>query len=207
MKRRHLSILFAISLSASALSITPANAAGRTATSIPNTILNGKGAPSNSDGINGDFYIDTRSLLIFGPKANGKWPAPQNLQGPTGPSGPEGKNGMPVVVQRVHRRDRVELLRAARLDLLLFERQAPGEGVAASRHVRGVPQQLADQPLQLLVPRGVVVVLELAASLRRQRQLKRVGVQPAHRFRTPRCPTHCRRPQKADEGRWQRPTP
>ena len=93
MKRRHLSILFAIALSASALSITPANAAGRTATSIPNTILNGKGAPSNSEGINGDFYIDTRSLLIFGPKANGKWPAPQNLQGPTGPVGPEGKNG------------------------------------------------------------------------------------------------------------------
>ena len=71
----------------------PASAAGRTATSIPNTILNGKGAPANTVGINGDFYIDTRSLLIFGPKANGKWPAPQNLQGPTGAAGAAGSNG------------------------------------------------------------------------------------------------------------------
>ncbi len=73
-----------------------ANAAGRSANSIPNTILNGKGAPTLSVGINGDFYIDTRSLLIYGPKKNGKWPAPQNLQGPTGATGSngaEGKNG------------------------------------------------------------------------------------------------------------------
>jgi len=92
-KRRYLSTLFAIAISLSTISIAPANAAGRTASSIPNTILNGKGAPSNSDGINGDFYIDTRSLLIFGPKANGKWPAPQNLQGPTGPAGTNGSDG------------------------------------------------------------------------------------------------------------------
>jgi len=75
------------------------SAAGRTAASIPNTILNGKGAPITSLGINGDFYIDTRSLLIYGPKAKGKWPLPQNLQGPigatgvTGVSGSDGKNG------------------------------------------------------------------------------------------------------------------
>jgi hypothetical protein len=74
-------------------------AAGRTAASIPNTILNGKGQPITSLGINGDFYIDTRSLLIYGPKAKGKWPLPQNLQGPigatgvTGISGSDGKNG------------------------------------------------------------------------------------------------------------------
>jgi hypothetical protein len=75
------------------------SAAGRTAASIPNTILNGKGVPATSLGINGDFYIDTRSLLIYGPKAKGKWPLPQNLQGPigatgvTGISGSDGKNG------------------------------------------------------------------------------------------------------------------
>jgi hypothetical protein len=75
------------------------SAAGRTAASIPNTILNGKGQPITSLGINGDFYIDTRSLLIYGPKAKGKWPLPQNLQGPigatgvTGISGSDGKNG------------------------------------------------------------------------------------------------------------------
>jgi hypothetical protein len=98
-KRRFLSILFAIAFLLTTISIAPVSAAGRTASSIPNTILNGKGAPANSDGINGDFYIDTRSLLIYGPKAKGKWPLPQNLQGPigatgvTGISGSDGKNG------------------------------------------------------------------------------------------------------------------
>jgi len=91
--RRTQSILLAIALSTAASSVTPADAAGRTATSIPNTILNGKGAPSSTDGINGDFYIDTRSLLLFGPKSNGKWPTPQNLQGPTGATGTDGKSG------------------------------------------------------------------------------------------------------------------
>jgi len=71
-------------------------AAGRTTATIPNTILNGKGVPLASLGINGDFYIDTRSLLIYGPKTNGKWPIPQNLQGPVGApgvAGLAGKNG------------------------------------------------------------------------------------------------------------------
>ncbi len=69
------------------------NAAGRTTAPASNTILNGKGAPKKSLGIDGDFYIDTRSLLIYGPKTKGKWPTPANLQGPTGPSGSDGKNG------------------------------------------------------------------------------------------------------------------
>jgi hypothetical protein len=68
-------------------------AAGRSASSIPNTILSGKGAPLLSQGINGDFFIDTRSLLLYGPKKNGKWPLPVNLQGPTGAAGVDGKNG------------------------------------------------------------------------------------------------------------------
>ena len=72
---------------------TDVNAAGRTTKSVANTILNGKGAPKKSVGIDGDFYIDIRSLLIYGPKAKGKWPTPANLQGPTGPSGNDGKNG------------------------------------------------------------------------------------------------------------------
>lgn len=70
-----------------------AEAAGRSTTAVVNTILNGKGAPKSSLGIDGDFYIDTRSLLIYGPKIKGKWPAPQNIQGPTGPSGNDGRNG------------------------------------------------------------------------------------------------------------------
>jgi hypothetical protein len=89
-------VLFTIAIFMSSTSQPALHAAGRTAASIPNTILNGKGAPLNSVGINGDFYIDTRSLLIYGPKSKSKWPAPQNLQGPigaAGASGSDGKNG------------------------------------------------------------------------------------------------------------------
>jgi hypothetical protein len=70
-----------------------ASAAGRSSKSIANTILNGKGAPKVSLGIDGDFYIDTRSLLMYGPKKKGRWPVPTNLQGPTGPVGNPGKSG------------------------------------------------------------------------------------------------------------------
>ena len=73
---------------------TKPKAAGRTSSSIPNTILNGKGAPLSTLGIDGDFYIDTRSLLIYGPKKSKKWPIPQSLQGPVGASGTDGKNGV-----------------------------------------------------------------------------------------------------------------
>jgi hypothetical protein len=72
---------------------TKPKSAGRTSSSIPNTILSGKGAPNSTLGIDGDFYIDTRSLLIYGPKKNKKWPLPQSLQGPIGVSGVDGKNG------------------------------------------------------------------------------------------------------------------
>jgi hypothetical protein len=72
---------------------TKPKAAGRTSTTLPNTILNGKGAPLSKIGIDGDFYIDTRSLLIYGPKKSGKWPQPQNLQGPVGANSADGKNG------------------------------------------------------------------------------------------------------------------
>ncbi|CAN2212017.1 Collagen triple helix repeat [Candidatus Nanopelagicaceae bacterium] len=67
--------------------------AGRTSNAAPNTILNGKGVPLSTQGIDGDFYIDTRSLLIYGPKKTGKWPLPQSLQGPAGIPGVDGKNG------------------------------------------------------------------------------------------------------------------
>ena len=77
-----------------ALSAESATAAGRSTTTPVNTILNGKGAPKSSLGIDGDFYIDVRSLLIYGPKKKGKWPTPQNLQGPTGASGSDGRNGV-----------------------------------------------------------------------------------------------------------------
>ena len=103
MNRKRMSVVVTLSIAlATSLSIisapltsaaTKPKAAGRTSTTIPNTILNGKGAPLSKIGIDGDFYIDTRSLLIYGPKKSGKWPLPQNLQGPVGANGVDGKNG------------------------------------------------------------------------------------------------------------------
>jgi hypothetical protein len=103
MNRKRMSVVVTLSIAiATTFSIlaaplvsaaTKPKAAGRTSTTIPNTILNGKGAPLSKNGINGDFYIDTRSLLIYGPKKSGKWPLPQNLQGPVGANGTDGKNG------------------------------------------------------------------------------------------------------------------
>jgi hypothetical protein len=72
-------------------------AAGRNNSLPANTVLSGKGVPSTKIGINGDFYIDTRSLNFYGPKTKGKWPLPISLKGPAGPIGPsgvDGKNGV-----------------------------------------------------------------------------------------------------------------
>jgi hypothetical protein len=38
-------------------------------------VLNGTGAPAQSLGNNGDFYLDTAADVLYGPKANGTWPA------------------------------------------------------------------------------------------------------------------------------------
>ena len=94
MAPRKLQVLLLTLLLTVALSSERATAAGRSTTTPVNTILNGKGAPKSSLGIDGDFYIDVRSLLIYGPKRKGKWPTPQNLQGPTGASGSDGRNGV-----------------------------------------------------------------------------------------------------------------
>ena len=99
--RKHIEVIATLLLttlfSASAIPISEAakkpKSAGRTSNAISNTILNGKGAPLSTLGINGDFYIDTRSLLIYGPKKSNKWPLPQSLQGPAGTNGADGKNG------------------------------------------------------------------------------------------------------------------
>ena len=98
MNRSRLSIVLILAIAASfsipsSTAATKPKAAGRTSTAVINTILNGKGAPSNTLGINGDFYIDTRSLLISGPKANGKWPVARSLQGANGTNGSDGRNG------------------------------------------------------------------------------------------------------------------
>lgn len=98
MNRSRLSIVLILTIATSfsipsSTAATKPKAAGRSSTAVINTILNGKGAPSNTLGINGDFYIDTRSLLISGPKANGKWPVSRSLQGANGTNGSDGRNG------------------------------------------------------------------------------------------------------------------
>jgi hypothetical protein len=54
-----------------------------------NTILNGSGAPANTTGNNGDYYIDNATKELYGPKTNGTWPAP-----PTSLAGTPGAQGL-----------------------------------------------------------------------------------------------------------------
>jgi len=86
------------------ISIIPSNAfatntnkkvhmAGRPISTPANTIHNGKTAPTNAIGNDGDFYIDTLALDFYGPKLQGHWPAPVSLRGPAGSNGTDGKNG------------------------------------------------------------------------------------------------------------------
>jgi len=58
------------------------------------SVLSDSGAPSNSLGEDGDFYIDTASAnyTMYGPKAGGDWLAnpTKNLKGPAGTDGQDG---------------------------------------------------------------------------------------------------------------------
>jgi len=51
------------------------------------SVLNGTVNPT-TQGVDGDFYINTTTSFIFGPKAGGVWPAGVALVGPAGPAGP-----------------------------------------------------------------------------------------------------------------------
>jgi hypothetical protein len=85
-----------ISILMTSINSTNSYAAGRSTTLPANTVLSGRGVPSATIGLDGDFYIDTKSLNIYGPKTKSKWPIPVSLKGPSGPIGPagvDGKNG------------------------------------------------------------------------------------------------------------------
>ena len=69
------------------------NAAGRANAAVTNTIRSGNGVPAVSLGIDGDFYIDLKTMNFYGPKANKRWPIPTSLRGPAGASGPSGVDG------------------------------------------------------------------------------------------------------------------
>jgi hypothetical protein len=56
------------------------------------TVLNGNSNPT-SQGVDGDFYINTSTSMLFGPKANGSWPTGISLVGPQGPAGQTGLTG------------------------------------------------------------------------------------------------------------------
>ena len=56
------------------------------------TVLNGSGAPTSGIGSSGDFYIDTYSYYLYGPKTGDSvnWPIGYSLQGPSGAPGTTG---------------------------------------------------------------------------------------------------------------------
>jgi hypothetical protein len=69
-----------------------------------NTVLNGSGVPDNGLGADGDFYIDTSTNLIYGPKASGAWPGsgvsivgPAGATGAAGAAGAAGPQGIPGI--------------------------------------------------------------------------------------------------------------
>jgi len=72
----------------------PAGATGPSGTN-GNGVLNGNVVPTNVQGNDGDFYINTITNTIYGPKANGIWPSGVSLVGPQGPAGgPAGPQGI-----------------------------------------------------------------------------------------------------------------
>lgn len=58
------------------------------------SVLNGTANPSNStDGADGDFYINTNALTIFGPKTSGTWGDGVSIVGEQGEKGDDGATG------------------------------------------------------------------------------------------------------------------
>jgi len=58
------------------------------------TILNGTVNPVSTDGVDGDFFLQTTTHELWGPKSNGLWPGSGvSLVGPTGATGATGATG------------------------------------------------------------------------------------------------------------------
>lgn len=58
------------------------------------SVLSGTTNPSNlADGLDGDFYINTNSLTIFGPKTSGAWGDGVSIVGEQGEKGDDGATG------------------------------------------------------------------------------------------------------------------
>ncbi|QCB99505.1 collagen-like protein [Cupriavidus necator H16] len=67
----------------SASAAGPAGANGK-------TILSGANAPAADVGTDGDFYLNASTSTLYGPKADGAWPAGVSLVGPQGVAGAPG---------------------------------------------------------------------------------------------------------------------
>mgnify|MGYP000229817394 CR=1 FL=1 len=97
----------AITPSVNAAQKTSTKAAGRSTTTVVNTILSGAGVPAKTIGIDGDFYIDTKNANLYGPKTKGVWKITTSLKqvdtksvttvigepGSIGDRGPQGEKG------------------------------------------------------------------------------------------------------------------
>ncbi len=57
------------------------------------TLLSGEGIPSAFAGEDGDFYIDLKTYIIYGPKKNDSWGFAKALTGPAGAPGAQGVKG------------------------------------------------------------------------------------------------------------------
>jgi len=60
-------------------------------------LLNGTVDPVDGDGSIGDFYINTATWQIFGPKAAGVWPSGTDIVGPAGDDGDDGSDGKTIL--------------------------------------------------------------------------------------------------------------
>ncbi|MET4080935.1 hypothetical protein ABIB40_000880 [Pedobacter sp. UYP30] len=58
--------------------------------SAGSNIYKGAVVPAAGLGANGDFYLNSTSYLLYGPKTAAGWGVPISLRGPAGPQGPEG---------------------------------------------------------------------------------------------------------------------
>lgn len=78
--------------------ITPGPPGPAGPTGIGSAWLQDAGAPDAEVGSNGDFYLDTETGNIYGPKADGAWGSAvfniaEGQQGPAGPAGATGATG------------------------------------------------------------------------------------------------------------------
>jgi len=58
-----------------------------------NTIITGNVPPTSGVGVDGDYYFDSNTDIMYGPKAGGVWPPGVPLTGAVGPQGPKGDKG------------------------------------------------------------------------------------------------------------------